>query len=115
MSRIRLYIDEDAMDTDLVNALRLRGVDTLRNDPAAGRSSIAVRLSTGTGFVQFNVADFCRIHASWIEAGASHSGLILARQQRHSIGDQLRRLMRLITAKSAEELRERIEFLNVWA
>ena len=29
MSRIRLYIDEDAMDTDLVNALRLRGVDTL--------------------------------------------------------------------------------------
>ncbi|HEV7396820.1 MAG TPA: hypothetical protein VGN86_09955 [Pyrinomonadaceae bacterium] len=27
--RIRLYLDEDAMDSDLVRALRLRGVDVM--------------------------------------------------------------------------------------
>jgi len=120
VSRIRLYIDEDAMDTDLVNALRLRGVDTLTVRDAGmirqpDEAQLRFASQQGRALYSFNVADFCRIHASWIEAGASHSGLILARQQRHSIGDRLRRLMRLITAKSAEELRERIEFLNVWA
>lgn len=27
--QIKLYLDEDAMDSDLANALRLRGVDVL--------------------------------------------------------------------------------------
>lgn len=27
--QIRLYLDEDAMDSDLVRALRLRGVDVM--------------------------------------------------------------------------------------
>jgi len=31
--KIRLYLDEDTMDADLVRALRIRGVDVNRNGP----------------------------------------------------------------------------------
>ena len=47
--------------------------------------------------------------------GRSHAGLILAQQQRYPVGDQMRRLLRLVAAKSAEQMRNRIEFLSAWS
>jgi hypothetical protein len=41
-------------------------------------------------------------------------GIIVAPQQRYSVGEELRRLMRLIGGVTAEEMRERIEFLSGW-
>jgi hypothetical protein len=53
----------------------------------------------------------CRLQAQ----GRSHAGLILAQQQRYPVGDQVRRLLRLVAAKSAEQMRNRIEFLSAWS
>ena len=44
-----------------------------------------------------------------------HAGIVLAPQQRYSGGEELRRLMRLISTVSAEEMRNRIEFLSAWS
>ncbi len=47
-------------------------------------------------------------------AGRVHSGIILAQQKRYSIGEQIRRLVRLIGSLTAEAMRNREEFLSGW-
>ncbi|WP_234708792.1 MULTISPECIES: DUF5615 family PIN-like protein [Kamptonema] len=61
----------------------------------------------------FNTRDFYRIHTNWLERGNSHAGIILG-QQNYSVGEQMRRLLSLISAKSAEEMQNQIEFLSAW-
>jgi hypothetical protein len=39
---------------------------------------------------------------------------IILGQQNYSIGEQMRRLLRLISTKSAEEMRNQVEFLSAW-
>ena len=50
-----------------------------------------------------------------MRAGESHAGIVLAVQQRYSVGEQMRRLLRLISSLTAEEMRSRIEFLSAWS
>ena len=46
--------------------------------------------------------------------GEAHAGLILVQQQRHSIGDQMRAVLRLIAAVPAEDMENRVAFLSAW-
>lgn len=112
---IRLYLDEDTMDKALVSALRARGVDVL----TAHESNMIERkddehlvFATAERRVlySFNVGDYCRLDGQ----GRSHAGLVLAQQQRYSVGDQMRRLLRLINTLSAEQMQNRVEFLGAW-
>ena len=116
---IRLYLDEDTSDADLLEALRIRSVDVV----AAARSGMGgqhdddqLRWATEQqrALYSFNRGDFCRIHSAMMRAGQSHAGIILAAQQRYSVGEQMRRLLRLIDTLSAEDMRNRIEFLSGW-
>jgi len=81
---IRLYIDEDAMDQDLVRALRVRGMDVI------------------------TVLD-----ANMTER-KSHAGIILARQQQYSIGEQMQRILRISAERTSAAMKNRIEFLSAW-
>src|SRR6266849_1675129 len=60
----------------------------------------------------FNVRDYCRLHAEFLTQGRSHAGIILAKQQRYAVGDQMRRLLKLVATKPAEEMTNQIEFLS---
>jgi len=40
--------------------------------------------------------------------------MVLSRQQQYSIGEQMRRLLKLIAATTAEEMYNRLEFLSDW-
>ena len=40
---------------------------------------------------------------------------LYSNQQRYSVGEQMRRLLRLISSLTAEEMRNRIEFLSAWS
>jgi len=98
--RIRLYLDEDAMDSDLVSALRLRDVEVttalevgLTNSPDEAQLEYAIE--HGRTLYSFNVGDFIVLHKSSVATGKHHAGIILARQQRYSVGEQMRRLVRL--------------------
>jgi hypothetical protein len=62
----------------------------------------------------FNVSDFYRLHTQWISAGREHSGMILAPQQRFSVGEQLRRILRLRAATTSESMRNQVAFLGNW-
>jgi len=45
--------------------------------------------------------------------GEEHMGIILG-QQNYSVGEQLRRLLKIIASKSAEEMYNQVEFLSAW-
>lgn len=117
--RIRLYVDEDSMSRALVRALRARHVDVvtaLDADMIEQSDATHLDYATAQGRVlySFNVGDFYQLHGQYIVEGKSHSGIILSRQQAYSVGEQLRRLLKLIATKSAEDMQNHIEFLGHW-
>jgi hypothetical protein len=117
---IRLYLDEDAQDSDLVRALHARGVDALTAFDAGmveqpDERHLQFATTQGRVLYSFNVGDFLRLHGAFLAEGKTHAGLILARQQQYSVGEQLRRLLKLSATKSAEAMKNHTEFLSTWA
>jgi len=107
------------MDSDLVLALRLRGVDVLTahdlghiGEPDDFQFGVAI--AERRALYSFNVADFMSLHSVRLASGGHHYGLILAQQQRYSVGEQMRRLLRLVGTKSAEQMVNVVEFLSAW-
>jgi uncharacterized protein with PIN domain len=116
---IRLYLDEDSMARTLIRALRARGVDVesaLEAGMVDRSDAEHLELATRQGRVlfSFNVGDFCRLHTEYLSAGKPHSGVVVSRQQHYSVGEVMRRLLRLISTRSAEDMRNRLEFLAAW-
>lgn len=114
--QIRLYIDEDAMSPALVQGLRARGVDvtTVFEEGMTGQSdAVQLEYATVQGHViyTFNVGHFCQLHAENLAAGKTHAGIIVVYRQRYSVGEQMRRLLKLIETQSAEEMKNRLHFL----
>jgi hypothetical protein len=119
VSAIRLYFDEDSMQHRLIDALRLHGIEVmsaLESNMLATTDLEQLEWAAARGFTvyTYNVGDFARLHRHLLEVGSSHSGIIIAPQQRYSISGQLRRLLQLINTRSSEEMRDRIEFLSNW-
>jgi hypothetical protein len=120
VSRIHLYIDEDAMDSDLVAALRARGVavTTALDAGLCGKpdeEQLAFATSRGCVLYTFYVSDFYGLHTEWTGTGREHAGMVLAQQQRFSIGEQLRRILHLHAAVTAVSMRSQVEFLSNWS
>ena len=116
---IRLYIDEDSMSRALVRSLRARNVDVttaLDENMIEQPDSVHLDFATAQGrsLFSFNVGDFYRLHTIYLTQGKSHAGIIVSQQQTYSVGEQMRRLLHLIAATSAEQMRNSIEFLGHW-
>jgi hypothetical protein len=119
VSQIKIYIDEDAMDSDLVAALRSRGITVITPLDAglAGKSDdeqLAFASEHGCVLYTFNVSDFYRLHIEWVGAGREHGGMILAPQQRLSVGEQMRRILRIRATTTTVSMRNQVEFLGNW-
>ena len=96
MSRIRLYLDEDAMDGDLVRGLASRRVDVVTAHVASminrtDQEHLEIASAQGLVLYSYDVGDFFEIHSNWIAAARPHAGIIVSRQQRYSVGEQIRR------------------------
>lgn len=107
------------MSHALVRGLRARGVDVVtaleegmieRDDDE--HLEFAAKIERL--LYSFNVGDFYSLHRRYLSEGKEHAGLILTRQQQFTIGEQLRRLLRLIAKVPAEEMKSRVEFLSAW-
>ncbi len=117
--QIKLYFDEDALHRSLKQALRERGVDVLTAEEAGMRERddeehLDFASAQGRVLYSFNIGDYCGIHTEYIVSKKSHAGIILAPQQRYSIGEQMRRLMRIVNARTAEQMINQLEFLSSW-
>ncbi|KOP25802.1 hypothetical protein AMR41_13930 [Hapalosiphon sp. MRB220] len=118
MSIIRLYLDEDAESNRLLQALRARGVDITSVAEAkmiscSDEEQLYWALKNQRVIYSFNLRDFYRLHTILLEQEESHAGIILA-QQGYSVGEQMRRLLRIIATKSAEDMQNQVEFLSAW-
>ena len=107
------------MHRGLVTALRSRGVEAstaLEVDLIGNPDEDHLSYATEHDCVlySFNVSDFCRIHSQWIRAERQHAGMILAPQRKFSVGEQVRRILRLHATMTAESIRNRVEFLGSW-
>ena len=116
---IRLYMDEDSMDQRLAQALRARNVDVQTALDAdmverADEDHLTHAANQNRVLYSFNVGDFYRLHTRFLERGQAHAGVVLARQQRYTVGEQMRRLLALGTGRTQDEMRNRVEFLSAW-
>ena len=100
----------------LVRGLRARGIDltTVLDEGMSEQNDLSqLEYATRQGRVlyTFNVGHFCHLHKEYMAQGKHHAGIIVAHRQRYSIGEQIRRLLNLIQMKSAEEMRDSLQFL----
>ncbi len=119
MSRIRLYMDEDSGDTALVLALENRGVDVITTLSVNRLSfpdeeQLIWARSQGRVLYSSNIRDFYSLHTTFLTQEQPHSGMILVQQQLYSIGELMRGILRLVAAKSAEQMENQVEFLSTW-
>jgi hypothetical protein len=73
---------------------------------SASRDEEQLNWATDQGRVIYthNASDFCRLHASRLQEGRRHAGIIIGDQQTVSIGAEMRRLLKLGDAKTAEAM-----------
>ena len=107
------------MRRSLVEALRVRGVDVITALDVGmieqdDREHLDYATDQGRVLCSFNVGDFYRLHSEYVARGKRHAGIILMQQQRLSVGEQLRRLLRLVASKPADEMENWVEFLSAW-
>ncbi|MGL4883052.1 MAG: DUF5615 family PIN-like protein [Waterburya sp.] len=118
MSLIRLLIDEDSMDRRFVRALRARKIDIitvgeLGTSSFSDQDQLILATEQQRVLYTFNVGDFCQLHSTYIVEGQTHFGIIISSQE-YSIGEQMRRVLKLIATKSAEEMVNQIVFLSAY-
>ena len=68
--------------------------------------------SQNRGIYTFNVADFYSLHIQYLTDGRQHAGIILTHQSRYTVGEQIRRVLKLISTLSAEDMQNRAEYLS---
>jgi hypothetical protein len=102
-----------------VFALRARAVDvqTAAEAQMVNRpDEDHLRAASASGRVLFtyNTADYCALHQTWVISKRVPAGIVVAPQQQYSVGEELRRIMRLVSLCTAEQMRNRLEFLSSW-
>ncbi|MBM3190024.1 MAG: hypothetical protein FJZ90_15035 [Chloroflexi bacterium] len=108
------------MHHGLVRALRARGVDVLTALEAemierSDADHLRYAAANGRVLCSYNARDYHHLHGEYLRQQKAHAGIILMPQQRYSVGEQMRRLLRIVAERSADEIRNRVEFLSAWA
>lgn len=119
MARFQIYLDEDSMDSDLVDALRSREVTVVTTLEASLKEApddrqLAYATNQACVIYTHNAGHFFRLHTEWLTAGRAHAGIIICPQKQFSIGEEARRILRIRAEITAEDMRSRIEFLTQW-
>lgn len=119
MSALRIHLEQDADAYALLNGLRHRGWDVTSSRErglfqCSDEEQLAWAFDQNRTLYTYNASDFCRLHAAFLRAGKHHAGIIIGDQQTASVGEELRRLIRLGEARTAEAMRDHLEFLSNW-
>lgn len=119
MTQIRLYLDEDIQKQALILALRNSGIDVLTTSEAnrvsyLDEEQLIWATEQGRVIYSFNRRDFSSLHSQFLAEDRNHAGIILAQQQRYSVGEQMRVIMNLMATKSAEEMINNLEYLGAY-
>ena len=107
------------MDRALVVGLRRRGVDLLTVQEVGRRglsdeSQLEWATENHRAIYTQNSADFQRLHTEFLMHERHHGGIIILNGRPASIGEQIRGLLAILMARTAEEMADALEFLNNW-
>jgi hypothetical protein len=116
MSRVRLYVDEDAEEYAVIQGLLARGLDVLTTSAehrtgTTDAEQLAFAIELQRTLYSLNVADFACLRRERLKRGDSHFGIVVIPDQRCSIGEKIRRLAAFVNRVTAEEMIDRMEFL----
>lgn len=119
MSQIRLYVEEDSMDRQLVEALRSHDLDVSVFGEAGttaitDEQQLTSATEQGQVLYTFNVGDFCRLHGMFMAQKRNHTGIIIGTQHQYLVEQQLQGILKLIATKSAEEMSNALLFLSCY-
>lgn len=120
MSKLRLLLDEDRQAGSLAAALRQHGLDTPTTNEAGWRGAddetqLREATALGRAIVTNNIRDFVPLHTHWLAtAQPPHAGIVVFPQQEFSVGEVVRRLANLTRSLTAEEMKNRPEWLHGW-
>jgi hypothetical protein len=116
MTAIRIYLDENVHGF-LADALKLRGWEAsttaeqgrlLPSDP----DQIDFATAQGYAILTYDRGDFPRLHYERMKLGVEHNGILIGvNLDPHQT---LRGLLRLLSEVTAEELKNRLEYLSNW-
>ena len=114
---IRLYLDEDTISRALITALRARNADVLTAQEASNmgisdEAQLAYAVAKQRVLFTFNTRDLVQLHTRYIAQQHEHTGIIVSDQLQ--IGVILRRILKLLDARTATDMRNRLEFLSSW-
>lgn len=114
---VKLYLDEDTINRALINALRSRNIDILTTQEAGLKASsdqtqLDYATSLNRTIFTFNTRDFVKLHTEYLAAGRHHAGIIVSNQAQ--VGTLVRPLLKLLNARTATEMHDRLEYLSNW-
>ena len=117
---LRLFHDEDSQQTALLSALRRAGFDCLTANEAGMRSQtdesqLAFAAAEARVLYSRNVKDFQRLHKEWLEAGRSHSGIVVLGRRQLSIGAQMQAFVRISESLGPEVMSNQLLYLLNYA
>lgn len=107
---VAFHLDEHIPQA-LADALRSREIDVTTTADASltgtgDREHLEFAANAGRVVITQDV-DFLRLHA----AGTPHAGIAFWRQQTHSIGEVMRRLLLIHASMSPDDMKNRVEYL----
>jgi predicted nuclease of predicted toxin-antitoxin system len=110
---IELYLDED-VDVLVAHLLRARGfVATTTRDAgnlqAADAAQLACAVSRQEALLTHNRADFEALARTYLAAGQSHCGIIIA--TRHPPYEIVRRLLLILNQVTADEMQDQLRYV----
>lgn len=114
---MRLYLDEDAQRGRLVAALRNSNVDVMTVSEVGRRGysdpqQLLWAKEQERVLYSFNVKDFSHLNNRLLNEENTHAGMIVVPRQRYLVGEQLRGLLTLMAARSAEDLIAQLVYLS---
>lgn len=112
--KIKLYLNEN-LSPELAKRLGANDYDVISSHEAAmdsenDESQMQYAVLESRAIVTINKKDFIAIHSDYITKGIEHFGIILSTDEDHWI--IYRRLLKLLTTLTAEEINNQLIWLN---
>ena len=111
--KIKLLLDED-VHLAVALALRKRGYDVVHVQEfnrkcKSDSEQLRYAVKNERCLYSFNVKDFVLLHNKYIQNDQAHFGIIVSKQL--SVGETIRKLLRVLQLFSHESIKNQIEFL----
>jgi len=115
---VSLYLDAD-VERMIAKALRRRGctcyaADEVGMKQASDVAQLEYAARMGFALVTYNVEHFAPLHVQYLQKGCEHSGIVLI-PKRWGANEVLHRLLKLLDAVTADEMRNNVKWLSDFA